>query len=68
MNTIKQDSLTQCVAVHYEKESINNKGNNDGFIYGIYHYNDNEIYRIEWFKTMLERDEQIKQYDFCIWI
>jgi len=63
-----QDSLKQSVAVYYEKERINNKDNNNGLMYGIYHYNDNEIYRIEWFKTMEERDEQIKQYDFCIWI
>ena len=59
------------LAVHYEQERTNKKDNNNGLLYGIYHYDipkndldtDNmfnyDIVHVEWYKTKLERNKNL---------
>ena len=38
--------------------------NNNGFIYGIEHQDENEnVIDIEWFKSEIERDKEVKNND-----
>jgi hypothetical protein len=60
------------LAVHYEQQRTNKKDNNNGLLYGIYHYDipkkdldtdnmfNNDIVHVEWYKTKLERNKQLK--------
>jgi hypothetical protein len=60
------------LAVHYEQERTDKKDNNNGLLYGIYYYDvpkkdldtdnmfNNDIVHVEWFKTKLERNKQLK--------
>jgi hypothetical protein len=64
--------MTIKLAVHYEQERIDNKDNNNGLLYGIYYYDvpkkdlntdnmfNNDITHVEWYKTKLERNKQLK--------
>jgi len=60
------------LAVHYEQQRTNKLDNNNGLLYGIYYYNvskedldtdnmfNNDVVHVEWYKTELERNKQIK--------
>lgn len=60
------------LAVHYEQERTDKKDNNNGLLYGIYYYDvpkkdlntdnmfNNDITHVEWYKTKLERNKQLK--------
>tara|TARA_R100000664_G_scaffold8888_1_gene14641 strand:- start:1768 stop:1935 length:168 start_codon:yes stop_codon:yes gene_type:complete len=39
----------------------NKNDNNDGYIYGIYYLDDDDIVEVEWYKTEQERQEVIKK-------
>ena len=39
----------------------NENDNNDGYIYGIYYLDDDDIIEVEWYKTEQERQEVIKK-------
>ena len=39
----------------------NENNNNDGYIYGIYYLDDDDIVEVEWYKTEQERQEVIKK-------
>tara|TARA_Y100001938_G_scaffold145574_1_gene222542 strand:+ start:1412 stop:1612 length:201 start_codon:yes stop_codon:yes gene_type:complete len=55
-------------SVHYEQQRTCRNDNNNGFLYGIYYYDvpsedlntdniyNNNIVRVEWYKTEKERD------------
>ncbi len=64
--------MTVKLAVHYEQQRTNKLDNNNGLLYGIYYYNvpkedldtdnmfNNDVVHVEWYKTELERNKQIK--------
>ena len=39
----------------------NENDNNEGYIYGIYYLDDDDIIEVEWYKTEQERQEVIKK-------
>ena len=39
----------------------NENDNNNGYIYGIYYLDDDDIIEVEWYKTEQERQKVIKQ-------
>ena len=57
------------LAVHYEQQRVDKHDDNNGLLYGIYHYDvpkedydtdnmfTNEIVHVEWYKTEKERDK-----------
>ena len=60
------------LAFNYEQERTDKKDNNNGLLHGIYHYDvpkkdldtddmfNNDIVHVEWYKTKLERNKQLK--------
>ena len=64
--------MTVKLAVHYEQQRTNKLDNNNGLLYGIYYYNvpkedldtdnmfNNDVVHVEWYKTKLERNKQLK--------
>jgi hypothetical protein len=39
----------------------NKNDNNNGYIYGIYYLDNDEVVEVEWYKTEQERQETIKK-------
>jgi hypothetical protein len=39
------------------------KKDNDGFIYGLYGYDGDNIIDVQWFKSEIERDQQASRRD-----
>ena len=60
------------LAVHYEQQRTNKLDNNNGLLYGIYHYDipkedldtdnmfNHDVVYVKWYKTKLERNKQLK--------
>jgi len=47
--------------VNWHDEGL--ESDNQGYIYGIYYYQDEEVIEVEWFKTEEKRDTSLNQYE-----